>query len=222
MKGQTHLQDSDLIAEVDFLTELAHRLHGSDPVDWRKLQDTKYVRQLISRTIPGYEKIGEIDKTKEEFTIGGRIFEQPHFPTPSGKAKMFLNPLPSLSLPEVKDFDVTNYTHGIVLALMTGRSYSQHNTIVYKTEDKYRGITHRHCILMNRQDVERAGFQEHQRVTVKGNASQLDNIEIIYGDVRQGAALMFYPEVNVIFNAPVDSRCGTPAFKRVPVCVYTT
>ena len=60
----------------------------------------------------------------------------------------------------------------------------------------------------------------HQRLTVKGNVSQLDNIEIIYGAVRSSAALMFYPEVNVIFNAPVDKRCGTPAFKRVPVLVY--
>lgn len=220
-EGQTHLQDSDLIAEVDFLTELAHRLHGDNPIDWRKLQDTKYVRQLIAQTIPGYEKIGEIDETKEEFTIGGRIFEQPRFPTPSGKAMMFVTTLPQLSLPQAQEFDVTNHTHGIVVALMTGRSYSQHNTVVYKTEDKYRGITHRHCILMNRADAESAGLQEHQRVTVKGNASQLDNIEIIYGEVRQGAALMFYPEVNVIFNAPVESRCGTPAFKRVPVFVYT-
>jgi molybdopterin-dependent oxidoreductase alpha subunit len=219
-EGQTHLQDSDLIAEVDFLTELAHRLHGEHPVNWRKLQDTKYVRQLISQTIPGYEKIGEIDETKEEFTIGGRIFEQPHFPTPSGKAIMSVTTLPKLSLPQAQDFDVTNHTQGIVLALMTGRSYSQHNTVVYKTEDKYRGITQRHSILMNRADAESAGFHEHQRVTVKGNASQLDNIEIIYGDLRQGAALMFYPEVNVIFNAPVESRCGTPAFKRVPVFVY--
>ena len=220
--GQTHLKDSDLIAEVDFLTELAHRLHGSSPVNWRKLQDTRYIRQLIAKTIPGYQKIGEIDETRAEFTIDGRIFNQPHFPTPSGKAMMFVTPLPHLTLPQPQDFDLTNYAHAIVVALMTGRGYAQHNTVVYKTEDKYRGIPHRHCILMNRSDVERVGLTEHQRVTVKGNASQLDNIEIIYGDVRQGAALMFYPEVNVIFNAPLESRCGTPAFKRVPVLVYSS
>ncbi len=221
-EGTTHLQDSDLIAEVDFLTELAHRLHGEHPVNWRKLQDTKYVRQLIAQTIPGYEKIAEIDETKKEFTISGRILNQPHFPTPSGKATMFVTPLPQLSLPQAQDFDVGEYTHGLVLALMTGRGYAQHNTVVYRTEDKYRGLSHRHCILMNRFDAEDVGLKEHQRVTVKGNVSQLDNIEVIYGEVRPGAALMFYPEVNVIFNAPVDTRCGTPAFKRVPVLVYTS
>ena len=133
---------------------------------------------------------------------------------------MFVTPLPQLKLPQPSDFGVTNYTRGIVLALMTGRGYGQHNTVVYRTEDKYRGMSHRNCILMNRVDGEKAGLQEHQRVTVKGNASQLENIEIIYGEIRLGAALMFYPEVNLIFNPPLESRSGTPAFKRVPVLVY--
>ena len=66
----------------------------------------------------------------------------------------------------------------------------------------------------------RAGFREHQTVTVKGNAGKTENVEIIYGQICEGSALMFYPEVNAIFSAPIDARCGTPAFKRVPVDVY--
>ncbi len=219
-EGETHLKKADLIAEVDFLTELAHRIHGEYPVNWRKLQDTKYVRQLIAQTIPGYEKIGEIDETEEEFTIAGRVFKNPQFPTASGKASMFITPLPQLKLPEIKDFDAPDSTQGIVIALMTGRSYAQHNTVVYQTEDKYRGIPHRNCILMNKNDVQKAGFKQHQRITVRGNVGKLENVEIIYGAVRQGAGVMFYPEVNAIFKAEVEQRCGTPAFKRVPVLVY--
>jgi len=219
-EGETHLKKADLIAEVDFITELAYRIHGEYPVNWRKLQDTKYVRQLIAKTIPGYEKIATIDETKEEFTIGDRILKSPQFPTPSGKAKMFVTPLPILKLPEIKDFDVADGTQGIVIALMTGRSYAQHNTVVYQNEDKYRGIPHRNCILMNKNDVEKAGFKQHQRVTVRGNVAQLENVEIIFGAVRQGAGVMFYPEVNAIFKAEVEERCGTPGFKRVPVLVY--
>ncbi|MGD1911935.1 MAG: FdhF/YdeP family oxidoreductase [Rivularia sp. (in: cyanobacteria)] len=219
-EGETHLKKFDLIAEVDFLTELAHRIHGEYPVNWRKLQDTKYVRQLIAQTIPGYEKIATIDETKEEFTIGDRILKSPQFATPSGKAKMFVTPLPKLKLPEIKDFEVADGTQGIVVVLMTGRSYAQHNTVVYQTEDKYRGIPHRNCILMNKNDVDKAGFEEHQGVTVRGNVGELENVEIIYGEVREGAGVMFYPEVNVIFKAEIEERCGTPAFKRVPVLVY--
>jgi len=76
--GKSHLQpdNSDLISEVELITEIAHRLHDENPINWRKLQDTVYVRELIAKTIPGYDKIGKIDQTQEEFTITGRIFEE--------------------------------------------------------------------------------------------------------------------------------------------------
>ena len=220
-EGTTHLKNADLISEVEFLTEMAHRLLGTYPIEWRKMQDTRYVRQLIAQTIPGYEKIANIDDTKEEFTISGRIVTEPHFKTSSGKAKMFTTPLPNLTLPEPKDFGRAEPANSLVLALMTGRSYSQHNTVVYKIGDQYRGMPHRHCILLNRIDAENSNLAEHDRVSVQGDAGKLDNIEIIYGAVRQGAALMFYPEVNVIFKAKTEVRSGTPAYKRVPVLVYS-
>ena len=72
---------------------------------------------------------------------------------------------------------------------------------------------------MNRADIALAGFTTHRRVTVQGEAGELENVEIIPGEIRSGAALMFYPEVNAIFMAVIDSRSGTPAFKRVPVLV---
>ncbi len=218
-EGETHLQ-GDLVAEGHFLTELAHRLHGESPVNWRELQNPKYVRQLIAQTIPGYEKMATIDETKEEFTISGRILKGPHFPTLTGKASMFVTPLPSTTLPDAKDFGVAESTQGVVVALMTGRSYSQHNTVVYKIGDQYRGIPHRNCILMNRVDAEGAGLYAHQRVTVQADAGKLENVEVIYGSVRQGAALMFYPEVNAIFKARTETRSGTPAYKRIPAFVY--
>ncbi|TYQ26661.1 FdhF/YdeP family oxidoreductase [Pseudanabaena sp. UWO311] len=223
-EGTSHLsqrEGSDLISEVEFLTELADRLHGDDVVNWRSLQDTKYIRQLIAKTIPDYEKIGEIDHSNQEFTIANRIFHTPKFPTISGKAHMFVTPLPKLDLPTLSSFDIPEQTKAIVLVLGTGRSYSQHNTVVYKDGDYYRGMPHRNCILMNRNDGDRAGFREHQTVTVKGNVGKMENVEIIYGQIREGSALMFYPEVNAIFSAPIDERCGTPAFKRVPVAVYS-
>ncbi len=83
----------------------------------------------------------------------------------------------------------------------------------------YRGMPHRNTILMNRADIARAGFRAHQRVTVQGVADSLEYVEITPGEIRSGAALMLYPEVNAIFKAVIDSRSGTPAFKRVPVLV---
>ena len=101
----------------------------------------------------------------------------------------------------------------------TARSYGQHNTVVYKSADRYRGMPHRQTILMNPQDLVTSGLEAHQRVTVLGEAGQLEGIEIIPGSIRAGAALMFYPEANVLMRAEIDAESGTPAFKRVPVLV---
>ncbi len=221
-EGTSHLQphNSHLISEIELITEIAHRLHDENPINWRKLQDPVYVRELIAKTIPGYEKIGEIDQTKEEFTITGRIFDEPKFKTPDSKAQMFITPLPQLSIPEKSEFGFEENQPGIVLILGTGRSYGQHNTVVYRSEDKYRNMPHRHCILMNNLDIKKAGFQEHQRVTVKGDGGELENIEIICGAIREGVAFMFYPEANVLFKGKIDPESGTPAYKRVPVFLY--
>lgn len=218
--GNTHLKKGDLISEVQFLTELAHRLLGDRPVDWRRLQNTKYVRELIAQTIPGYEAIGEIDNTEAEFTVGGRIFNEPKFSTPSGKAQMHETALPTLSLPNAQTYGISEQTRSLVVALITGRSYGQHNTVVYQLGDRYRAMPHRNCILLNALDAENIGFRNHQRVTVQGNAGKLEQVEIIFGNIRPHAALMFYPEANVLFKAKIDSRCGTPAYKRVPVVIY--
>jgi len=252
--GQTHLQGADVVAEVDFLAQLAHRVLGSDPVDWLQLQDTHYIRQWIADTVPGYSAIapqpqgnsqhkspansqanfqGESQPNSQgqspdhsqpqpqEFTIEGHIFNEPKFPTPDGKATLFPTPLPQLSLPDLEAFGLPPETPGIVLALMTGRSYGQHNTVVYQQGDRYRNMPHRHCILVNPDDALSQGWQEHQRVTVRGNVGQMEEVELIFGAVRSGAALMFYPECNGLFAVEEDPRSGIPAYKRVPIAIFS-
>jgi hypothetical protein len=33
---------------------------------------------------------------------------------------------------------------------------------------------------------------------------------------------MFYPEANILFSGKIDPHSGTPAYKRVPICVFET
>ncbi|WP_301182270.1 molybdopterin dinucleotide binding domain-containing protein, partial [Microcystis aeruginosa] len=204
-RGSSHLQGShvDIISEVELLTNITVKVLGTNPIDWSRLHDTAYIRQLIAKTIPGYEKIGQLDQTQTEFTISGRIFTEPHFPTSTGKAQMSVTLLPTLKAPQKQDFNQPENAPGIALILGTGRSYGQHNTVVYQVGDKYRGMPHRHCLLINAEDAKKAGFQEHQRVTVQGDASKLENIELIFGPIREGVGFMFYPETNVLFKAKI-------------------
>lgn len=219
--GKTHLK-GDLISEVELITEIAHRILGENPIAWRKLKDTEYIRELIAKTIGGYQEIGDIEKTEGEFLIKGRIFQEPKFSTESGRAKMSVVSLPKLKEPDLQDFNIPENTKAIALILGSGRGYGQHNTVVYQEADKYRNMPHRHCILMNANDIKQAGFEAHQRVTVQGDRHKLENIEIIPGAIREGVTFMFYPEANCLFSANLDPDSGIPAFKRVPIAVYAS
>ena len=218
--GHSHLRSGELRSEVHVLAELAHRLLGEAPIAWRRLHDSAYVRELIARTVPGYAPLAGIDQSRREFEVQGRVLQAPRFATASGRARLVPTPLPALALPPLEQFGgLAAGEWGLVLSLITARSYGQHNTVVYKEADVYRGMPHRHTILMNRGDLAHSGLKAHQRVTVQGEAGRLEGVEIIPGDIRTGVALMFYPEANVLMKAVCDPQSGTPAFKRVPVLV---
>jgi len=108
---------------------------------------------------------------------------------------------------------------GLVLSLITVRSYGPQSDCVYQEGDRYREMPHRQCILMNRSDIVRAGLRAHQRVAVQGEAGVMEGIEIIPEAVKEGAGLMFYSEVNVLMRGHRDPQSGTPAYKRVQVLV---
>jgi len=213
-------------AESEVICDLANRVLGDKPVDWNRLRSHREVRQVISEVIPGWREIGVMDATSAEFssswplsfnkrasqartgeiTISGRIFHSPNFNTPSGKAIMHETPLP-----EMID----------ALRLITLRSEGQFNTVVYEEYDLYRGIPHRHCILLSKADIARLRLKDGQRVKVRGEAGTLDNIEVVEGNIRSGVAAMFYPESNVLISARIDPRSKTPAFKCAPIWIET-
>lgn len=192
-----------LRAESDIICELADRVLSTTPVDWNRLKDHKEVRKLIGEVVPGWDKMRTIDDTGEEFTIEGRLYHNPVFNTPSGKAAMFKTDLPPL------DPDA--------LTLITIRSEGQFNTVVYEEHDLYRGIPHRFCIMMSPDDIKRLSLKDGERVTVHGEAGSMDNIEVVEGNIRAGVAAMFYPESNVLIKSHLDKRSKTPAFKYAPI-----
>jgi molybdopterin-dependent oxidoreductase alpha subunit len=193
-------------SEVDLIATVAGEVLGdSSPADWEDLKRHSHIRDMIARVIPGYEAIGEIDRTKREFQIDGRTFHEPRFPTPSGKARFTVAALPALKGENGQ------------LRLMTVRSEGQFNTVVYEEEDIYRGQDRRDVILLNRADIDRLGLAVDQRVTVRSTAGVMSNILVREYDIRAGNALMYYPEANVLVPAAADSRSRTPAFKNVLV-----
>lgn len=205
-EGGTQNVAGQIRAESDIICDIASRVLGDTPVDWNRLKSHSEVRKLIAEIIPGWKEIGDIDQTKKEFTIPGRVFHSPEkFPTASGKAVMHKTPLP----------EIDNST----LKLMTIRSEGQFNTVVYDEYDIYRGIPHRFCVMMAQEDIDRLNLEDGQRVTVKGEAGSLSDIEVVCGHIRPGVVAMFYPESNVLIKPRLDSRSKTPAFKCAPVWI---
>jgi molybdopterin-dependent oxidoreductase alpha subunit len=195
-------------AESAILCEIAQRVFGdASPVSFKDLESHRDIRAMIAQVVPGYESIGQIDQTKQEFQIGGRTFHTPRFATASGKARFGAIALPPLR----GDADQ--------LRLMTVRSEGQFNTVVYEDTDTYRGQERRDVILINRADMDRLGLRVDQRVTVRSDTGSMSEILVRPFDIRAGNALMYYPEANVLVPRTIDPASKTPAFKSVLISI---
>ena len=193
-----------MASEAQLICELANRVLGKDGIDWMRLTSMSEVRKLISEAVPGWEAIKDIDVSGREFTVAGRVFHTADFAMPGGRAQMHRTP-----------FSVQEDG----LRLITLRSEGQFNTVVYEEYDLYRGIPHRFCILVSQADAGKLALREGQRVTVRGQAGSLPNIEVVIGAIRPGVVAMYYPEANCLIRANVDELSRTPAFKSAPVWI---
>jgi anaerobic selenocysteine-containing dehydrogenase len=198
---------------VQVIADVAERVFaGADghapPIDWNSMRRHGRIREAIGRIIPGYEAIGEIDRTGKEFQIAGRTLHAPRFNTPSGRARFH-----ACSIPPLVGSDEGR------LRLMTLRSEGQFNTVVYEDEDIYRGQERRDVIMMHPSDIARLGLRVDQRVTVRSDTGALANVLVREIDIRPGNVAMYYPEANVLVPRVADPSSRTPAFKSVAVTV---
>jgi molybdopterin-dependent oxidoreductase alpha subunit len=199
---------SGLKSEVEILATLGSRVVGDLPnLDWRALRMHRTIREMISQIVPGYEDISKADISKAEFPVKGRIFHEGHFPTSSGKASFSTDALTSQDVPEGE------------LRLMTVRSEGQFNTVVYEEQDIYRGQERRDVILLNPEDIKNLGLKEDDEVTVSSAIAKMGPIKVRPFDIRQGNALMYFPEANVLVSKDIDPVSRTPSFKNVFVKV---
>ncbi len=186
-------------SETGVIVDLAERVIGDS---MSPLRDHRQIRQAIAKVIPGYEKIGEIDDTRQEFQISGRTFHEPHFATDNGRAKFHVVEVPR---------------NTAELRLMTVRSEGQFNTVVYEDQDLYRGQERRDVIMLHADDIARFGLAVDQVVTVRSDIGAMSGLLVRETDVRPGNAVMYYPEANAIIPSEADPRSGTPSFKHTMI-----
>jgi molybdopterin-dependent oxidoreductase alpha subunit len=193
-------------AEVEIIADLAQRVLGAGgPVDWHDMAHTSTIRRAIASIVPGLERIADIDRTKQEFSIPGRALDTPSFPTADGKAHLVVHDLPAA--PE-----------GLVL--MTIRSEGQFNTVVYEEEDLYRNQTRRDIVLIHPDDIRRFGLTAGGRCRIASAAGEMrGQIVSAFEEIRPGCVAMYYPESNVLVPKAADPLSRTPAYKSIAVTV---
>jgi molybdopterin-dependent oxidoreductase alpha subunit len=197
-------------SEVEVIAEIGARVcPDASGIDWKAMRRTATIRHWISQVVPGFDKIDQIAKTKEEFVIDGRVIHQPKFPTSDGRAVMHVHTIPELL-----------GTGENQLRMMTVRSEGQFNTVVYEEEDLYRNQERRDIILMHPDDLKRLGVKHDQRVDVRSDTGEMKGLLARgYEKMRAGNALTYYPESNVLVSRHADPQSKTPAFKNVIITV---
>lgn len=195
-------------SEVKIIAELAHRLLKDSNLPWRELSHTGNIRELISSIIPGFEQMKNIGQTGKEFHIGGRILHTPGFPMPEGKARFKVCPIPAVRGNKENSF-----------ILMTIRSEGQFNTVVYDSDDRYRGVSSRNVVLMNEEDTNRLGLNQGDIVTVRNDTGIMAGQKVHIYPIKPGNVMMYYPESNILVPRQFDPQSKTPSFKSIEVIV---
>ena len=195
-------------SEIDVIATIAERLvPETQGIDWQEMRKSSTLREWISTVVPGYEKIADIDQSRQEFQIDGRTFHQPSFATADGRGVLHTHTIPQLKATGDRE-----------IRLMTVRSEGQFNTVVYEEQDLYRNQDRRDVILMHQDDLDRLNLKHNQSVTVCNETGELTGILARrFNEIRPGNALMYYPEANELVARHADPGSRTPAFKGVVV-----
>lgn len=192
--------------EVEILCELGKRLLPNCALDFNQLKQHDSIRAAIAATIPGLSELKDIAQTKQEFTIGNRLFDKPEFNTRNGKAQFQTSNLPS---------PLTSSEYPFLMASI--RSEGQFNSIVYEESDSYRGTDTRWSVLMNQDDMNDLAITAGDCINLTSPHGEMRAVKVFAFDVPRGNVLTYYPEANVLIGNRQDPRSKTPAFKSVPV-----
>jgi molybdopterin-dependent oxidoreductase alpha subunit len=215
--GKLKPASEHLRSEPAIVAGIARATMPNSKVAWTELiADYDRIRDLIERTVPGFEAFNERIRHPGGFRLPLPPTER-QWHTPSGKAIF------SVYDGVKEDADVLGAEN--VLRLITIRSHDQYNTTIYAMDDRYRGVFGRRDVLfMNESDLAEHGLEHGDLVDVEtivsGRQLRLKNITAIVYGIAKGSVAAYYPEANVLIPLDyIDKECGTPSYKSVPVKV---
>ena len=180
-------------------------------IPWENLsEDYDLIRNLIEKTIPGFDEYNVRIKSKSGFYLPNPPRDSRTFPTKNGYANFVSN-------------DISFAKSSDKFMMMTIRSHDQYNTTIYGLDDRYRGISKgRRVILMNKDDISKYNLSKGELVDL---SSEMDSGTVLSPDwfvvpydIPEGNVATYFPESNCLI--PLDSvaeKSNTPTSKSVPI-----
>ncbi len=174
--------------EGEVLLELARRVLSDRPGLAERLSysDMAALRSEIAAVVPLYQGIEMLRKKGDQVQYGG-----PHlcagwsFPTPSGKARFGVVPLPEERVPPGA-------------FLVTSRRGKQFNSMLHADVDRLTGARRDH-VLMSPDDAERLGLRDNQPITLKSAHGTFSG-RVMKAPVALGSLQVHWPEGNALLD----------------------
>lgn len=205
----------ELRSEPWIVAELAHKTLGERAcIDFRHVvEDYDRVRDLIAKTLPGFEDMNRRVRGKHGFVLPNTARERT-WKTETGKAQFTVTELPKIELDDGE------------LLLMTLRSHDQYNTTLYGMDDRYRGIYgRRDVLLMHPDDLAAHGLSAGERVDVTSvflgeTRSMKGFFAALPFELPRRCAAAYFPEANpLVHRDSVADESNTPTSKSVIIRV---
>ena len=180
-------------------------------IAWKNLsEDYNLVRDLIEKTIPGFDDYNKRILSASGFYLPNPPKDSRTFETKNGLANFFSHELSCIDNSEK-------------FTMMTIRSHDQYNTTIYGLDDRYRGIKNgRRVVLMNKDDLIENNLEKGDLVdiTSSGDFEPIRSPKwyVVPYDIPRGNVATYFPESNVLI--PLDSVAdgsNTPTSKSVIV-----
>jgi molybdopterin-dependent oxidoreductase alpha subunit len=213
-RGSLPPASEHLLSEPVIVARLAKATLGEkSAVDWEWLvKDYDRIRDLIEKTIPGFENYNTRVRSKSGFYLPNGPREGV-FNTSDRKAHFTRHPI------AVHRLEKGQYI------MMTIRSHDQYNTTIYGLDDRYRGIYNgRRIILMNPDDMKEAGINQGDILDLtshfQGEQRVAKHFVAVPFKIPRGCTATYFPEANVL--VPIDSiaeKSQTPTSKFVVITV---
>ena len=180
-------------------------------IPWQNLsEDYDLIRNLIEKTIPGFDEYNVRIKSKSGFYLPNPPRDSRTFPTENGYANFVSN-------------DISFAKSSNKFMMMTIRSHDQYNTTIYGLDDRYRGISKgRRVILMNKNDISKCNLSKGELVDL---SSEMDSGTVLSPDwfvvpydIPEGNVATYFPESNCLIPLnSVAEKSNTPTSKSVPI-----